>query len=1050
MTASSSIRQCGPALAVGVAGMVLAWLSGEATGLLAVLVAVYICSDRYSRMRSVGICGLALVLFLLLPGVDLPPDIRVYLRFVALLTAVIAIGLLIRDKERATSTDRAERRACLIAGSTPGLGSSTDAAGTVYANPVDMNGIKEAGEAVRRSEVQLSQLIDALPALVWSTTPKAEPCYFNKRLIDYTGIAPNSFDDSEGRAWKAFAMRALVHPDDLADQERLCAHSYQSGDSIRTKYRIRRADGVYRWVDARVDPFRDADGHIVQWYGVCVDIDDSQKAEAALRDSERQLRLLIDTIPALVWCASPNGAPYYFNKRLTDYTGVTLGSSDLSADESRPSPTMRAVYHPDEIDELRRNWFNCVRAGEAFSMRYRLRRADGVYRWVDSRSEPLHDSDGRIVRWYGVFVDVDDRQQAEEALRDTERQLRLLIDAIPAMVWCATPDGEPSYFNKRLVDFTGLALDSFRQPQGESKGSLVRRAIIHPDELAELERSWSHSFQVGDPIRTKYRLRRADDVYRWVDARVDPFRDADGHIVQWYGVCVDIDDQKIAEETLRATEANLRSILDNVPGMIATADSNGKLDYANKRDLDYFRVEMSELVGHNFIDVIHPEDRQSTMTAWLHAVRTGEPTDFNHRFRRHDGVYRWFHSRVEPTIDRHGKVVRWYGLFTDVDERQHAEDALRSSERKLRLFIDAIPALVFCATPDGEPSYFNKRMTDFIGKALDSFKPLQGGSLGSLARLAIIHPDDLAELEQLWFRSVKTGAALSVRHRLRRVDGTYQWVDLRAEPFRNEDGNIVQWYGVCVDIEIQTRMQKELRAAQEKLSRATQAASLAELSASIAHEVNQPLAAVIANSHACQRWLSTEPPNLQRARVTIERIIRDANGAADVVSGIRALFKQAVSTRESVNLNEVIAEVCILIGDDVAKKNITIEVDLEVSLPSTLVDRVQIQQVLVNLTRNGIDAMESSAEYPKSLLIRSRREGMNEVRVEVRDRGSGVEDIELIFEPFFTTKENGMGMGLAICRSIIEAHDGRLRAAKNEPRGTTLTFTLPATSSESK
>jgi PAS domain S-box-containing protein len=400
--------------------------------------------------------------------------------------------------------------------------------------------------------------------------------------------------------------------------------------------------------------------------------------------------------------------------------------------------------------------------------------------------------------------------------------------------------------------------------------------------------------------------------------------------------------------------------------------------------------------------------------------------------------------------DSDGRIVHWYGAYVDVDERQQAEEALRRSERQLRLLIDAMPALVWCATPDGEPSYLNKRMVDFTGMTLDSFEHLEGGSLGSLARRAIVHPDELAELERLWSHSVQAEATLSMRHRLRRVDGVYRWVDLRAEPLRNDDGDIVQWYGVCVDIEDETRMQEALRATQDKLSRASQAASLAELSASIAHEVNQPLAAVIANSHACQRWLSSEPPNLQRARVTVERIIRDANGAAEVVSRIRALFKQTVSTRVSVNLNEVIGEVCKLIGDDVTKKNISIETDLERNLPSTLVDRVQMQQVLVNLTRNGIDAMESSIDYPKSLLIRSRRDGMNEVLVEVRDCGSGVEDVERIFEPFFTTKENGMGMGLAICRSIIEAHDGRLRVTKNEPRGATLTFTLPAYSGESQ
>jgi PAS domain S-box-containing protein len=655
MMASSSIHRYGSAVAVGASGMSLAWLSGEASGLMAVLMAVYICGGRYSTMRSIGICGLALVLFYLVPGLDLSPDTRVYLRFAALLSAVMAFGLLIRDKEKVNSTDRAERQARLIEGSTPGSGSSTERAHVLHANPIDADGQKEARET--------------------------------------------------------------------------------------------------------------------------------------LRTNNQQLRLLIDTIPALVWCATPIGAPSYLNKRMVDYTGMTLKSSDLLADESRPSLTLQAICHPDEIDELRRLWFHSVRTGEAFSMRYRLRRADGLYRWVDARAEPLRDSDGRIVHWYGVNVDVDERQRAEKALRDSEQRLGLLVDAIPALVWLCGPDGETSYLNKRMVDYTGM--------------------------------------------------------------------------------------------TLNGSDA------------------------------------------------------------------------------------------------------------------------------------------------------------------------LEGGSRASLTRQAIIPPDELVALERLWFQSVRTGEPLVTRHRLRRADGVYRWVEVRAEPSRNDDGDIVQWYGVCVDIEDETRMQDALRAAQDKLSRASQAASLAELSASIAHEVNQPLAAVIANGHACQRWLSTDPPNLQRARVTVERIIRDANGAAEVVSRIRALFKQTISTRISVNLNEVITEVCKLIGDDVTKKGVSIEIDLEENLPSTLIDRVQMQQVLVNLARNGIDAMESSTEYPKSLLIRSRRGGMNEVLVEVQDRGSGVVDVEQIFEPFFTTKENGMGMGLAICRSIIEAHDGHMRATKNEHRGTTFTFTLPAHSSDS-
>jgi len=339
MMASSAIRLYGPTIAVGAGGMIFAWLSRETSGLLAVLMAVYICRDRVSTIFSIGLCGLALVLFFLLPEADLPPDVRLYLRYATFATAVIAMGLLIREKDRPKTIQGAL-----------GHGASVD-------DP------DETGGLLSSSDAQLRQLIDAVPALVWSTTPEGEPCYFNRCMLDYTGITLDAYGGAVGRIPKSLAMQTLVHPDDLADQERLCSHSYKEGVPIRTKYRLRRADGVYRWVDARADPFRNAEGLIVQWYGVCVDIDDAQKAEAALRNSERQFRELVDTIPALVWCASPSGAPNYFNKRLANFTGVELGGADLSADEDRPSPTMRAVYHPDEIDELRRRWFECVRTG---------------------------------------------------------------------------------------------------------------------------------------------------------------------------------------------------------------------------------------------------------------------------------------------------------------------------------------------------------------------------------------------------------------------------------------------------------------------------------------------------------------------------------------------------------------------------------------------------------------------------------------------------------------------------------------------------------------
>jgi C4-dicarboxylate-specific signal transduction histidine kinase len=258
---------------------------------------------------------------------------------------------------------------------------------------------------------------------------------------------------------------------------------------------------------------------------------------------------------------------------------------------------------------------------------------------------------------------------------------------------------------------------------------------------------------------------------------------------------------------------------------------------------------------------------------------------------------------------------------------------------------------------------------------------------------------------------------------------------------RDAAGAIVQWNLICLDIDAEVAAQEALRLAHDTLARATQAASLAELSASIAHEVNQPLAAIVANSNACHRWLSAEPPNIDRAKITAERIVRDANSAADVVSRIRALFRHDPDAREPAVLDAVIREARDLTAEEAARRGVRIDLEVEAELPALALDRVQVQQVLVNLIRNGLEAMEDAAGE-RILRIRARHsEGA--IRTEVNDTGTGIEFPDSVFQPFFTTKAQGMGMGLAICRSIVEAHGGRLWAEASAPRGARFVFTLP-------
>jgi PAS domain S-box-containing protein len=366
----------------------------------------------------------------------------------------------------------------------------------------------------------------------------------------------------------------------------------------------------------------------------------------------------------------------------------------------------------------------------------------------------------------------------------------------------------------------------------------------------------------------------------------------------------------------------------------------------------------------------------------------------------------------------------------------------RQNEHSLRELVETLPAQIWCTAPDGEPIYFSRQFSDFIGFNVADIGIDSETRLASLLEM-IIHPDDRDAVRTRFTHSLVTGESYAQQHRMRRADGEYRWVEMRATALRNGEQAIVQWNGICLDINDQVQTEDALRAASDKLARATQAANLAELSASIAHEVNQPLAAIVANSHACRRWLTADPPNIERAKITVERVDRDANAAAEIVSRIRALFRHAPQTKAAEDVNRLIGEVCRLMEDEIATRHIWVEKTLAFDLPAVTLDRVQVQQVLVNLIRNGIEAMDSAAAGPRVLQIHSFRDSQDTIRIEVRDAGPGFKDTDRAFEPFFTTKPNGMGMGLAICRSIVESHGGRLWMANNEGSGATVAFTLP-------
>lgn len=836
---------------------------------------------------------------------------------------------------------------------------------------------------------------------------------------------------------------SLVHPDDRTTAAHAAARAFWTGVPQVTRHRQLQVDGSYRWTETRSEP----------GYSVSVDIDDlatdrnprAGTAEQLSGENEEPLRSAraVESIFGNGWAFDTAGRFIYLHPFAQNSLGVTL--EELNASVTAGHTAWKTLLHPDDYDRTASMWRHCLETGDDFNVEFRFRRVSGNYVWARTAARPARDSQGRIAGWFGIALDIDVYKKTVDALRGRERELSQLVDMVPVQIRRLTAEGEPVFFNRRLLDFYGFTDMTQLDRPDIDRLAVAMRELVHPEDSEGLLRAIHHSMATGEPYAMKYRLRRADGAFRWVDGRGEPLRDQAGGISQWYAISIDIDDEMRAQEALRDRERELSQLVDMVPSLLWRLNPDGEPTFFNKRLITFLGLGGADLGGVGRLtdalwSALHPDDASGLNEALKRSLASGESFSEKFRLRRADGIYRWVESSAEPLRDENGRIVQWYGLSHDIDDQLSVEDALRERERSLWQLVETLPALIDCAAPNGEPVYRSQQLREFLGYNLEE---LDGGGKSRLNGTleAGVHPDDLAAVKEHYAHCLATGEPYARKHRLRRFDGEYRWVETRAAAMRDQEGAIVQWNVICMDIDGEVRAQEQLRLAQESLSRASQAASLSELSASIAHEVNQPLAAIVANSNACHRWLSAEPPNVERAKITAERIIRNANSAADVVSRIRALFRQHVEPRGNTELTSVIGEARSLIAEEALRRRIRIDVDIERNIPPVALDRVHIQQVLVNLIRNGMDAMDAVAGE-RVVAVRVHTAG-NMIRTEISDRGTGVEFPDRIFEPFFTTKANGMGMGLAICRSIIESHGGRLWAEKNKPSGAIFLFTLP-------
>ena len=474
----------------------------------------------------------------------------------------------------------------------------------------------------------------------------------------------------------------------------------------------------------------------------------------------------------------------------------------------------------------------------------------------------------------------------------------------------------------------------------------------------------------------------------------------------------------------------LRVLTENANDFIRIHETSGRSVYGSPSVARLYGRQPSSL-----FEFTHPDDLDLAQRWWRQIIAGVIGERLAWRVRDRDGAWRWLETAAAQ-LAFHGRP-HVLTVCRDVTDSKLMEEKLLQAEAHARTVLDTIPQQIWSGPADGSLDYCNYQWRVYAGLTLDE---VQGKGWRRM-----LHPDDEDRVLTAWHDSVITGKLYEQVERHRRADGVYRWFLCRGIPMKNAAGRIERWFGSNTDIEDLRANQEKLRRTETELARVARMMMVGELTAVIAHEVNQPLAAVVTNSNAASRWLTASPPNLIEAREAVQRIARDAARASEVTRRIRTLVRKAEPSRAAVKLNELVQESVALARSQLDRQNISLRLDLAPDVPSVDADRVLLQQVILNLMMNAMDSLAEVDDGPRSLAITTKRVESGWVQVLVEDSGAGINpaDAERLFEPFNTRKQEGLGLGLAISRSIIEAHEGELRAAANHPHGARFTFTLP-------
>jgi len=768
-----------------------------------------------------------------------------------------------------------------------------------------------------------------------------------------------------------------------------------------------------------------------------------QKKEAALeaeaklrRDGEREWREVFEHNPVMYFMVDEGGTVLNVNTFGAAQAGYTV--AELVG---------QSVFN-GFLEEDRAFVRKCVAVcletvGQSHTWEIQKIRKDGSLLWVRENARAMRRADGTLI----VVItceDITERKRTEEALRQSEAYLAQAqeLSHTGSFGW-SVETGEMIW-----------SQETFRIFQCDPATKPTLQFVFertHPEDRAAVQRSIDQASRDRRDYDHQYRLLMPDGAVKHLHALARATINASGNL-EFVGAVTDVTAAKQAEAQLRRSEARLEE------AQHLSHTGSWALD-ARGRDFIYRSAEMFRLFGFDpdkgsvstadMRSRIQAEDMQRIREIYDQVVRTkGERVEFDLRILLPDGAVRRIHSVAHGVVGHDGEVVEIVGTHVDVTEQyaareqlQRAFDALRQSEQRFRDFAETASDWLWESGPDHRITYLSEQ-TSAAGIPAS----------GVLGRLRWEVATDVEEEPDKWRQHEATlDAHLPFRDLVYRGVNRAEWpayVRTSGKPVFDASGKFLGYRGVSSDITATIRAEeaeRALRKAEAELAHVTRVTALGELTASISHEINQPLAAVIANAEACSRWLDRSPPDLDAARRSVEWIVDDVNRASDVIRHVRALAKKTDIEKTPLNINDVACEAVALVQRELLSHEVLLKLELAPDLPRIIGDRVQLQQVIINLVINAVEAMESVADRPRELTIQSGRHDTDGVFLAVADSGIGIADAdaERVFTPFFTTKSSGLGMGLSICRSIMEAHEGRLSRFRNEGGGAIFQFVLP-------